>query len=470
VKSVRLVGLDFGTTTSRCVAASARLSRNVVSGRHELSDVREIFRSPVVLTPFDDDGLDERRLEESLDAWLAAARSDGEEIFGGGALVTGLAAQQANSCALIELIRSRVKDVLVAAAGDPCLEAWLAFQANAGPLSRAHPDRWVINVDIGGGTTNVALGKAGEVVRTGSLFVGARHVEVGPGTYRIVRLSRYARALFDELTIAARPGDCLSPEQVNAIVDWQIALLDSTLAGDRAPFQQPVARLHEQVPFDPSADLRYPLLCLSGGVGELVYEFLRTRQSPPTTQFGDLGIDLANRIATSPRWAARLAGIAPPHAGRATVYGLLLHATQVSGSTVYLPDPALLPLRDVPIFGRITSDSTDEQIRDIFQMAGRSAAGGCVLVSLCPSDGLTVRKVGERIASALKTAPFPTRVPLVLLVRENVGKALGGYVSQWGSIPVKLVVLDEIEPLDARFVQIGSLRDQVVPISFYGMN
>jgi hypothetical protein len=51
-----------------------------------------------------------------------------------------------------------------------------------------------------------------------------------------------------------------------------------------------------------------------------------------------------------------------------------------------------------------------------------------------------------------------------------VGKALGGYVSQWGSTAVTVIVLDEIEPLDARFVQIGSLRDQMVPISFYGMN
>ncbi len=59
---------------------------------------------------------------------------------------------------------------------------------------------------------------------------------------------------------------------------------------------------------------------------------------------------------------------------------------------------------------------------------------------------------------------------LALVVRENVGKALGGYVSQWGSIPVRLIVLDEIETLDARFVQIGSLRDGVVPVSFYGMN
>ena len=365
MKDVRLVGLDFGTTTSRCVAATARLSRNAVTGRHELSDIREVFRSPIVLTPFCESGLDVRRLERDLDTWLTAARTGADEIFGGGALVTGLAAQQANSRVLVEMIRSRVKDVLVATAGDPCLEAWLAFQANAGPVSRSHPGRWAINLDIGGGTTNIALGKAGEVTRTGSLFVGARHVEVTPGTYRIVKLSRYARALFDELSIAAGPGDVLPLRELDAILDWSLRLIESALAGDRAAFRQTVAGLHEQAPFDPTPDLESPVFCLSGGVGELVYDILRTKQVPPTTQFGDLGIDLANRLATSPQWQSRPAGTSLPNAGRATVYGLLLHAMQISGSTIYLPDPALLPARDLPILGRITADSTDEQIRDI---------------------------------------------------------------------------------------------------------
>jgi ethanolamine utilization protein EutA len=469
VTSVRLVGLDFGTTTSRCIVAAAKLSRNVVSGRHELSEIDETFRSPVLLTPFSENGLDMGRLGELLDTWLAPATLGGE-AFGGGALVTGLAAQQPNSGVLIELIRSRVKDVLVASAADPSLEAWLAFQANAGGVSRANPERWVVNLDIGGGTTNLAVGKRGEVIRTGSLFVGARHVEVDPGTYKIVKLSGFARALFDLLKIAAGPGDSLRAAQVDAIVGWQIQLLERALAGDGAAFQDPVARLHEQVQLRPPEEMSDPIVCLSGGVGELVYEFLGTKYAPPRTQFGDLGIDLAAAIASSPRWKARLGGIVPSQGGRATVYGLLLFATQVSGATVYLPEVSVLPLRDVAILGRVTADSTDEQIRDILQLVSRSGVGGCIVVSLDRVDGRAVRSLGERIASALKRAAFPAATPLVLLVRENVGKALGGYVTQWGSNPVRLVVLDEIEPLDARFVQIGSLRDHMVPISFYGMN
>jgi ethanolamine utilization protein EutA len=327
----------------------------------------------------------------------------------------------------------------------------------------------VVNLDIGGGTTNIALGRSGEVLRTGSLFIGARHIEVEPGTYRIVKLSRYAQAMLDHLAIAVGPGHCLTPRQLDAILGWQMELIEHALAGDRSAFQNPVARLHEQVIFNSPGELMEPLYCLSGGVGELVYDILQAKPLPTKTQFGDMGIDLAHRLATSPRWTARLTGITPQHAGRATVYGLLVHATRVSGSTVFLPDPALLPLRDVPIFGRVRSDSTDEQIRDILQLVARSAAGGCVVVSLAHGDRLAVRSLGERIGSALKANRF-ANAPLVLLVSVNVGKALGGYVSQWGSNAVKLIVLDEIEPLDARFVQIGTLRDQVVPISFYGLN
>ncbi len=363
-----------------------------------------------------------------------------------------------------------MNDVLVATAGDPCLEAWLAFQANAGPLSRAQPDRWVINLDIGGGTTNIAAGKGGEVFRTGSLFVGARHLEVVPATYRVVRLSAYAGALLPELAIAARPGNSLTEGEVLRILDWQIALIDAAVTGDRAAFTSPLGRMHEQVIFNRPDEMRDPIFCVSGGVGELVHDILHERPLPTPTAFGDLGIDLAQRIAAHPDWVTRLAQSRQPAAGRATVYGLLLYATQVSGSTVYLPDPELLPARDVPIFGRVTSNSTAEQIRDILQLVARSTAGGGVIVSLGDGDAFTVRQLGERFASAIRTANIPGSTLLVLIVRENVGKALGGYVSQWGSIPVCLIVLDEIEPLDARFVQIGSLRDGVVPVSFYGMN
>ena len=467
---VQLVGLDFGTTTSGCVIASARLAHNAVSGRQELAGIREDYRSDLVFTPFDENGLDSARLQDLLDAWLAAGRVGPGKVFGGGALLTGLAAREQNSAALIELVRSRLGDALIATADDPCLEAWLAFQASAAALSRSYPDRWFVNFDIGGGTTNIALGKNGDVVRTGSLFVGARHVQLVPGTYQIVKLSDFARGLFDHLEINRGPGDCLEATEVDAILDFYLELLENSLTADIEIFSQPIARLHQQVAFELPPDARDPIVTVSGGVGELVYAGGDEKRLPSTTFFGDLGIDLARRLRRSPHWAANISRFVPACAGRATVYGLLLHTTQVSGSTLFLPEPAMLPLNNLPIFGRVTVNSTEGQIRDILQLVGRSPLGGCVQIVAGETGAPAVGTFGAQVAAVLKAIGFPRDRPLVFLVKENIGKVLGQYVSRWGSIPLKLMVLDEIEIRDARFVKIGGLHNQAVPVSFYGMN
>ena len=243
-RSVNLVGLDFGTTTSSAVVATAQLAHDAVTGRSQLSQLSESYRSEMVFTPMRGDGLDLEQLESYLQAWLATTRC--EDIFGGGALLTGLTAQKANAAALIHLIERRLGAALIATAEDPCFESWLAFMGSCADLSRNYPDTPLINVDIGGGTTNLALGRNGEVLRTGSLFVGARHVQVEPGTYRIVKLSRYATQLFDNLGIGKGPGDSLASEEVERILDFYLMLLEAAITGDREPFQDPIARLHEQ--------------------------------------------------------------------------------------------------------------------------------------------------------------------------------------------------------------------------------
>jgi ethanolamine utilization protein EutA len=467
---VSLVGLDFGTTTSSAVVAAARLTRAAATGRVELDQVREHYRSPMIFTPLDKhDRLDMAQVEAHLDAWLAAGDVRPAEVFGGGALLTGLTAQRDNAAALVSLIRRRLGNALVATADDPCLESWLAFMGSCAGLSRAHPEQAILNLDIGGGTTNLALGRAGEVLRTGCLFVGARHIQVVPGGYRIVKLSRYARSLLDHLGVGKGPGDCLREAEVVAVLDFYLGLLEAAAAGAAEQFAAPVARLHEQVPFRLPAGVGDPPVTFSGGVGELVYAHLRGEPWPPTTHYGDLGIDLARRIVGSP-----LGACAKPQAallsGRATVYGLLRHSTEVSGSTLFLPRPEILPLADVPILGRLSSASDDAELRELLALVRRSARGGCLRVSVGGQGAAAVRGLGQRIARGLREVAFPAARPLVFLVRENVGKILGHYVTEWGARPLNLVVIDEVTPRDAQYVHLGAPRDQVVPVSFYGLN
>jgi len=230
-----------------------------------------------------------------------------------------------------------------------------------------------------------------------------------------------------------------------------------------------VEQIHVQVPFQPPTNDAEAIITFSGGVGELVYAHVRGEPWPPTTHFGDLGIDLAKALWNSRRMSRDLHTHVPAGGGRATVFGLLRHSTEISGSTLFLPRPDVLPLAELPALGELSSESADADLADLVGRVRRSPRGGCLVVSLAAADGDAVRALGGRLAAALRQHAFPGDHPLVLLVRENLGKVLGHYVTEWGQRPVNLIVLDEVAVRDAHYVQIGRLRQQVVPVSFYGL-
>jgi ethanolamine utilization protein EutA len=152
------------------------------------------------------------------------------------------------------------------------------------------------------------------------------------------------------------------------------------------------------------------------------------------------------------------------------VYGLLRHTTEVSGNTLFVGAPDLLPLADLPILGSLHADSSEARIRDLLTLVRHSSRGGCVQVRLGSQDAAAVRGLGQRMANVLQQDAFPATHPLVLLVQENVGKVLGQYVTDWGRLPLRLLVIDEVTLRDAQYVQIGSARDQVVPVAYYGFH
>jgi len=464
-----LIGLDFGSTTSSAIISQAQVLRNCSTGRLELGRRSVVYRSMLTFTPFANNLIDEQILAGHLDRWLRESGVTPGSFASGGVIITGLAAQKGNVAAIQALVKQRVGDALFAVAEDPCLESWLAFMGSCLALSWAEPEAHFLNLDIGGGTTNLAMGINGEVLRCGGLYAGARHFQFVPGTYRITALSSYAARLLKDLDIGRSIGDTLSPDELRDIVDFYAALIEATVCADRSRLNQDPFRYHEQMPFVPLRDDVSPVITLSGGVGELVYNHIRGDPLPATTAFGDLGIDLARRLIESPVLSQHLRTHLPMNFGHATVYGLSLYGTLVSGTTLYLPNPGLLPLRDLPIVARLRMDASAEDVQQAVDMAGRGMRGGCIEIDGAGTDFGTVKKLGTRLAAALRKTGFPCGRSLVLLVPQNVGKTVGSYASDWGRLPVKLIVIDELASRNSRFASLGAMRDNVVPVSFYGM-
>jgi len=479
--SLRLLGLDFGSTTTSGVLARAKLVGGA-DRRSELTDIAVEHRSEPVFTPFCDAQIDEAALAAWLDEWSRECGIAGQKVDGGGAMVTGLAAQTENAGVVRRLVQERFGPTLMATADDPALESWLAFMANCRDLSLAGPAASFLNLDIGGGTTNVALGQAGEVRNVGCYNLGARHVRFTPGSYRLAGLSEVGQSLFAHLGLSCRVGETLGEAEPASLVDFVVGALEAVVEGRVAEALGPLQSTIECLPFKTVIEPA-PIITLSGGVGELAYRAVlggadtsgdayATRDVggalPGTTAYGDLGIDLARRICRSPLLARHLRSHIPSALGRATVLGLAVHQVHLSGATLFLPDPTLLPLAELPIVGRLRRDASDQQIDALLGLVRRAHAGGCIAVELADARHETVRSLGQRLSAALVASRFPSDRPLVLLVEQNVGKALGSYATRWQSLPVKLVVLDELPDRGAAFVTLGRPREQLVPVSFYG--
>ncbi|MBI2194022.1 MAG: ethanolamine ammonia-lyase reactivating factor EutA [Planctomycetes bacterium] len=466
---IDLIGLDIGSTTTKAVVAHAEVLRNRFTGRMELGHLHPVHRPDPVFTPFECGRIQERLLRDHLERWLAECEIRQGTPRAGGILITGLASLASNSAVIARVARQRIGQTLVASAEDPALESWLAFMGNGSALSEAHPDRHFLNVDIGGGTTNLALGRCAEVSRLGCLYIGARHFRFAPGTYTLTHVSPFGSAVLHHLSIRRRTGDSLDPEDLRRILDFYTSALEASIAGRSSSFFSPALRCLVPLPYEPPPSVTDPILIFSGGVGELVYRRARGDTLPPTTAYGDLGIDLAERIVASSTLSSHLAAFTPSSLGRATVHGLALHSTEVSGATLYLPRPGILPLGDLPIVSRLSPGSDPESLSAALELARRTPSGACIQFTANCETLHDIRELGGRLAQAIRSAGYPPDLPLVLFIPGDTGKVIGSYATEWGRLSVSLVVLDQISPRPARFATIGKLVNNVATVSFFGM-
>ena len=468
---VILLGLDFGSTTSSALVASAKVAKSIATGHMQLDDVQVLYKSEPVFTPFaihnNKPAIDTEKVAKLISNWLDDSGVQAAEIFSGGSMITGLAAQAYNAAALSTLIINMVGESVIATADDPCLESWLAFMGSCGALSRYHADTPILNFDIGGGTTNVALGINSDVQATGCYFIGARHFQFVPSSYKLTAISPYGASLLKYFRINKKVGDKLTIVEVEKIISFYVTFLELIVTGNRDFINAPITKKHTQVAFSYH---QKPKITFSGGVGELLYKISAGETMSTTTFFGDFGIDLALAISRSALLSADLKTCVPEHKGRATVIGLTLHSSAISGNTVYLPNPNRLPLRDLPIIAKLAADSTIEQWQNAFTLVGMRQHGACIQITAGKNTLEQVRTLATQIKHALQANICLASQPVVILIDANIGKALGNYISDWGQLDYNLIVIDEMALRNAHFVHIGRVHQGMIPVSFYGLN
>jgi ethanolamine utilization protein EutA len=208
-------------------------------------------------------------------------------------------------------------------------------------------------------------------------------------------------------------------------------------------------------------------ISVSGGVAEYVY-------GRETERFGDLAPELARALVE--RLGAGPALIEPPQGIRATVIGASQFSVQVSGNTVNVTDPGVLPRHNVPVlYPRIElegelrpeeiADAIAESARrmDLLQQ-GRSEAAVGFAWQGDPTHA-RLRALAEGIVAARERAVLPGDTLIVLLVGD-VAQSVGHLLREELGLSGPLICLDGLELRELDYVDIGSVIEPtgVVPV------
>ena len=204
---LRSVGLDVGTTSTQMIFSELTVE-NKASGfavpEMEIArrDIR--YRSPVYFTPLlDESHVDAGALRELVAEEYRKAGIRRESVDTGAIIITGETSRKENARAVLDALSDFAGEFVVATAG-PDLESVLAAKgAGAVDFSR-QTGKTVLHMDIGGGTSNLALIRDGKIERTGCLNVGGRLLKFdGGGT--VTYVSPVLEGLCD-LALSARMG------------------------------------------------------------------------------------------------------------------------------------------------------------------------------------------------------------------------------------------------------------------------
>ena len=448
------VGVDIGSSTSHLVFSRLLLER--LDNRYIVSERAIVFESEVLLTPYAGDfTIDAGALGAFIDRQYALAAIDPAAIDTGALILTGVAVRRSNARAIAELFAAQAGKFVSVSAGD-ALEATLAAFGSGAAARSIRAAARVMNVDIGGGTSKIAVCEDGAVIDQTAIDVGARVVSFDAAG-RVTRVEEAARRMASELDASIAIGEPAEERVLDAMAQLMAdRLFDAMRSKAVSPATASVLRL------DPLGNDRAPdAVMFSGGVSEYLY-------GHEQQAFGDLGPRLAaairDRVATwGPRVERSEQGI------RATVVGASQYTIQVSGSTIFVRPLTILPLRNLPV---ITPDiDFGEEALDVAAIA-RAVRQALKRLDLTSTEiGVAVcyrwrgsatfarldalaRGVVEGLDSILQRG-----LPLVLVGDGDVGGLVGIHICEDLGLANPIVSIDGITLKEFDFIDIGAMLE-----------
>ena len=426
-ETLRSVGLDVGTTSTQMILSELTV-QNRASGfavpEMEIVERKILYKSPIHFTPLKGEQLvDGEGIRQLVQREYHQAGIRPEAVDTGAIIITGETSRKENAREVLSALSEFAGDFVVATAG-PDLESVLAAKCAGVVEYSRQSGKTVLHMDIGGGTSNLALIESGKITATGCLNVGGRLLkfdEKGEIIYVSPVLQGFA-------------------QPVQEIVEILVQALEMA-AGLRTPdalfrhfWTDECGSSERWLQKLPKEEL---VISFSGGVADCI----ETEQ--PALKFGDIGPALGRAIRKSLlcRGQYRLG----EQTIRATVIGAGCHSAQLSGSTVFYRN-IRFPLKNLPVV-RITDPS---QIRQRLQAQDTDA--------VLAMEGFSAPNYGQVVRLAEQIVAGVGQRPVFVALEQDMAKALGQAVA------LRLPTDRPCLCIDSVVLEEGSFLDVAAPV------
>lgn len=447
------VGIDLGTSTTQLVLSELTVE-NFASAftvpRISISDKKVIYRSDIIFTPL----LNQSEIDaEPIKAFVAEQyRQAGihkQDIQMGAVIITGETARKSNANNVLRALSGYAGDFVVATAG-PDLESIIAGKGVGAQTYSETKRRPVVNLDIGGGTTNLAVFKDGEVIDTACFDIGGRLIKLDQ-QQKITYIASKIQEIINKKGLTLHLGDQATEQNLLPIISELVAVLENSIGlGTQSPFYQLLVTNH---PLRKGEEL--PIVTFSGGVADCL-----NTTSTNLFKYGDIGLLLGKYLRKSLIFSEKEV-LESAETIRATVVGAGSHTAEISGSTIAYREQ-ILPVKNIPILKLAQEDETltvtelGQRIQEKLNWHRIEETPQIALAIRGMSNPTfaDIQRYGQGIVEGLASL-VAEQIPIIVMVDEDMAKALGHALSAHLPKDYPFICLDSVKVENGDYVDIG---------------
>ncbi|TFG09275.1 ethanolamine utilization protein EutA [Candidatus Thorarchaeota archaeon] len=462
-KDLISVGVDIGSSTSHVVFSRITLEKDPMSRseKFEVADREVLHSGRIHLTPFSDPyTIDFERLEDLLLTDYEQAGFEVTDIDTGAVIVTGETAKKQNAAQIVNALAGETGKFVSATAG-PNFEAVLAAHGSGAVSRSERTGETVMNVDIGGGSSNIAICSCGRVIDTSAINVGGRLVAFDEENV-ITRLEDTGRAVAQLIGLDLRLGGVINESEKQLLAETLASALREAMRGKPTSPASNLLMMTETLREIEGIDV----VTFSGGVAEFIY-------GEETRHFGDLGPHLATAINAE----ILVNGFRldrPDHRIRATVIGAGQCSLQVSGSTTFLTSGLSYPLRNLPVVvpqiprNNGSAESVRHAIREALTRFDLQEGEDSLILAFQDAVRPSYERLTEFSKGVVHALPktVDSGKPIMMCFDTDVGNSVGNVMKRETGIQNEILSIDEVLLSEGDFVDIGEpiIEGVVVPV------